>query len=460
MITKKRHVPYKIKRSQMYRELLYEKKLFVHLRSIKPVIRSICSKDSFDRNQLSKKLPLKSLEGVYLSRVFDSADRDQIHWYGYQRAVQFERYELAYFNGKEKPDLILKIEAWCKDRLNFEVFPRSSAFQLVALICENIIHWQKKSRWDLNAPKDKAEDFIIELLEDNLYDWLCCIANDKEEFGVIREPAKLERALSKLRRSKARNHAEMLEVTHFYLSLFIELKFLILLEGEGSPYFNFTSAKKKANKKATLTNEATLVTTSTNYSQRYILGTFCWTIHQDISIVPFFPFDLKDRVDQNTYWNIIRRNSTIAENEVFPPYHFIYDKFLLFSPTKKKLCFKGLQSVLPFDFLCNLPIKYPCSLSLVREYGQISYPRYGVFVYGRTKWRKDIELFRTGHLFYVLNFHYQEYLDLVALDCYDTELNSEKHLIDGLHFIDYYALMEKSDEHAYRWGNLGEKEDT
>jgi len=65
---------------------------------------------------------------------------------------------------------------------------------------------------------------------------------------------------------------------------------------------------------------------------------------------------------------------------------------------------------------------------------------------------------RAGHLFYVMDFHYREYLDLAALDCYDIEVNSQRYCVDNYVFIDYYAWMEKSDEHVYRWGNFGDKE--
>jgi hypothetical protein len=47
---------------------------------------------------------------------------------------------------------------------------------------------------------------------------------------------------------------------------------------------------------------------------------------------------------------------------------------------------------------------------------------------------------------------------LAALDCYDIEVNSQRYCIDNYVFIDYYAWMEKSDEHVYRWGNFGDKE--
>jgi len=62
-------------------------------------------------------------------------------------------------------------------------------------------------------------------------------------------------------------------------------------------------------------------------------------------------------------------------------------------------------------------------------------------------------------LFYVLSFHYKEFLDLVALDGYDSEINGKKYCIHGRTFIDYYCSMEKSDEHAYPFGNSGENED-
>ena len=67
-------------------------------------------------------------------------------------------------------------------------------------------------------------------------------------------------------------------------------------------------------------------------------------------------------------------------------------------------------------------------------------------------------MLRASHLFYVVNFHYQEFLDLAALDCYDIEINSQRYCIGDRVFIDYYASMEKSDECAYRWGNVGDKE--
>jgi len=53
--------------------------LFIHIRKMVPVMKSICSKHSSDRTRLSKKLPLKSLECVYLSRVFDSVYKDSIN---------------------------------------------------------------------------------------------------------------------------------------------------------------------------------------------------------------------------------------------------------------------------------------------------------------------------------------------------------------------------------------------
>lgn len=184
----------------------------------------------------------------------------------------------------------------------------------------------KKSRWDLNAPKDKAEDFIVESLEGFLYDWLRCISNDKEDIDVIRDPIKLEKALSKLRskagfsehseRNKrmkwAVNHTEMIEVTHLYLSLFTKLRFLTLLEGEGFPHSVYISVKKVRSSKSAIMR--------TNPSKRYILGTFVtstpkeadWTIHQDTSVVPFFPFDLNGGIDQQTFWNVIRRNGLTA----------------------------------------------------------------------------------------------------------------------------------------------------
>jgi hypothetical protein len=443
MSVKKYHAPYKVKHSQDYRNLLRE-------RSLKPVIKSICSKDSFDRDQLIKKLPLKSLEGFYLSRVFDSSDRDFPHAYCIKRGVEMmdriETHELAYFKDKEKPHIIFEIENWCKNRINFG--GENKSFQLVCLICENIIHWQKKSRWDLNAPKDKAEDFIVESLEGFLYDWLRCISNDKEDINVIRDPIKLEKALSKLR-SKAVNHDEMIQVTHFYLSLFIDLKFLTLLEGEGFSHSVYISAKKVRSPKSTIM--------PTNSSNRYILGAFNWTIHQDTSVVPFFTFDLKDVIDQQTFWNVIRRNGKKDDKERYSYYDLLYHKFVAFSPTKQKPCPEGLLSACTWAFLCILPIKYPSSIPFITEYGikgHIEHPHRYVRI-----WRSDRELDRASHLFYVLNFHYQEFLDLAALDGYDSEINGKKYCIDGRTFMDYYSSMEKSDEHAYLFGNLGENED-
>jgi hypothetical protein len=69
----------------------------------------------------------------------------------------------------------------------------------------------------------------------------------------------------------------MLEVTNFYLSLFVELKFLTILEREDLPSFVCPSAG------------AILSSVPASISKRYVLGTFCWTIHQDTGVVPFFP---------------------------------------------------------------------------------------------------------------------------------------------------------------------------
>jgi len=113
MSVKKYHVPYNVNKSGFYDSLLKEN--FLHTRKLKSVIKSICSKDSFDRDQLIKKLPLKSLEGFYLSRVFDSSDRDHPHGYCVRRNMKLDAvtrtHELEYFKGKEKPHLILEIES-------------------------------------------------------------------------------------------------------------------------------------------------------------------------------------------------------------------------------------------------------------------------------------------------------------------------------------------------------------
>lgn len=436
MTAKKLHAPYRPRNTNNYMQRL-RAELFAHIRKMIPIIKSICSKDSLDGTLLSKKLPLKSLEGVYLSKVFDSADRDYRNWYSDRRTEEIFRcvktHELTYFKGKEKPTLILKLEDWCKNRLAFEHYPECASFQLICLTCENIIHWQKKSRWDLNAPQDKAEDFIVESLEEYLYDWLCCISNDKEKIDVIRDPIRLVKALAKMR-SKPVNHAEMVEVIHFYLSLLVELKFLTVLEGEDVSGSVCTSA-----------NEATIAVAPTNLRKRYILGTFCWTIHQDTSIVPFFPFDLKECINQKTFWSIIRRNCEL-DKENLHRYYFFYEKFFLFAPTKRKLCPPGIQPEHRVNtaFICLLPVRYPSALAFLKEYTQ--------------KQRWILNLLRASHLFYVVNFHYQEFLDLAALDCYDIEINSQRYCIDDRVFIDYYASMEKSDECAYRWGNVGDKE--
>ena len=420
--------------------------LFIHIRKMVPVMKSICSKHSSDRTRLSKKLPLKSLECVYLSRVFDSVYKDSINWYSHRRTAEICKYiknhELLYFKGKEKPALILKVESWCKDRTKmFFGFPESASFELVCFICENIVHWQKKSRWDLNVPKDRAEDFILESLEVNMYDWLRCISNDKEESDIIRDPIRLKGDLSKLR-SKPVNRAEMLEVTNFYLSLFVELKFLTILEREDLPSFVCPSAG------------AILSSVPASISKRYVLGTFCWTIHQDTGVVPFFPFDLKDGINQSTFWNIIKRNNEGLSYLEGHRYSFLYHRFFQFSPTKKNLSPAGMQRARCDDlaFLCTLPLIHSGCLPFLRAYAP------GQDIWGEILIVNKLNVKRAGHLFYVMDFHYREYLDLAALDCYDIEVNSQRYCIDNYVFIDYYAWMEKSDEHVYRWGNFGDKE--
>ena len=74
-MAKKLHAPYRARNTNNYMQRL-RAELFAHIRKMIPIIKMICSKDSLDGTLLSKKLPLKSLEGVYLSKVFDSADRD------------------------------------------------------------------------------------------------------------------------------------------------------------------------------------------------------------------------------------------------------------------------------------------------------------------------------------------------------------------------------------------------
>ena len=417
---------------------ILDQKLSDHIKKLRPVIESI-SENNYEKAKLLNGLPLHSLESFYLSKALLSIKlHENYNLYSVRRnqkiMASIKKHEASYFRRKEKPNLIVLIENWCHNK-DYGSFSKGiESFQVACVLCENIIHWKKKSISNINdSAKNTNEgvsemnNFSIGFLESYLYDWLSCIANaaslanenskfkDLEDFDTASKALIFARL--RLFSSPEEKKAEIINVTHFYLSLFVKLGFL----------------KKDTNS--------------------YTLGDFLWTIHQNSLVVPFFPLDSKFR-------KVIYNKDKDAA--------VLFSRFIEFSPLKWKTALFSPKLPIPLislplwynnveDYLCEWadeqlivdslsidPVyfvhsntSFTTSTNKVKEFSRA--------VEGHTL-RFNLAMLEAGQTFYVSDFYLQECLDLEALYFYDNKFNSSnKHLINRCSFITYYASQKKYD---------------